>query len=302
MIKKRNLDQSLIDYIDSVGLGLLGMGKLLAQRVNYSKSKVYYVDVHNGSDTGNDGESPETAFASIGQATTIMNARIDWAESPWARQDTMVVFPGTYAENLTALPYGCQIIGLGHDIRDAQFGVKIKPASGDPVDVNALINTSIYNVCFESPGTVAAFDAAILNNCHFQKCMFTGPAETATITAAFVTNDCVKTTFERCWFCNADKGFDANYVDGGDSISYLEMLWCYFTGIDTAGIEISSNLVGPHSMVNRCFFMGGGQTMATGILDNSAILDVNGCYFKCTDAVNGVRSVNGSYMANALVT
>lgn len=299
MIKMRNLDVSLQNEIYAGGA--LGFEQLLTQRNNYSKSKIYYVDVNNGSDT-DVGDTPGTALATIAAATTLANARIDWSESPWARQDTIVVFPGTYAENLTELPYGCNVIGIGHDIRDAQNGVKIKPASGAPVVVTSTINTLFRNISFESPDTTAAFTSTNLNNCLFENCMFTGPAETATMVGALVCSDLTKTTFRNTWFCNADKGFDINYADGGDKLAYLLMENCYFTGIDTAGMEISADLVGVHNMVNFCHFLGASQTMATGILDNIATINANGCYFDCTDAVNGVLSANGCYMANALVT
>ena len=109
-----------------------------------SSANAYFVDGLNGSDS-NEGRRNDEAFATIAAAVTIMNARIDWSASPWARRDVLIIQPGTYAENLTSLPYGCVVIGAGEDIRDAQSGVKIKPATGDAVDVGACINSSFYN-------------------------------------------------------------------------------------------------------------------------------------------------------------
>jgi hypothetical protein len=304
MIRKRNLDTNLINWIQQTaggGLDPIGTAQLLGARreAGTTQSKTYYVD-KDGNDSWS-GLEPDRPFLTIDKAIDISAARINWSNTPWARQDTIIVYPGEYAENLTSAWHGCSLVGLGHDVRDAQFGVKVKPASGDPVDFASLINASCFNMGFEV-GTGEAFDCTIINNCLFENCFFTGAAETATAAAALVGSDMTKSTWRNCWFCNADKGFDINYVDANDKFAYVLFENCWFTGIDTAGMEVSSNLVGPHTMVNRCYFLGAGQTMAIGISDSSGIVDVNGSYFDCTDAVNGVNSVNGCYASNALTT
>ncbi len=264
-------------------------------------SNIYWVDGANGSD-GNDGLAWDRAFATIAKAVTTMNDRISWSATPWANRDIMIIAPGTYAENLTSLPYGCTIIGLGHDVRDGQNGVKVKPASGDPVDVGALINTAIYNVGFESPGTGAAFDADICNNNYFEGCFFTGAAEATTAVYAFITTDLTKTTFKNCWFCNADYGAYFNYTDANDKVAYLLMEDCLITGCDTAGIYTHANLVGPHSIVRHCTITGSGQTLTKGIDDNAGVIDEMFNAIEATTAVEGVRSSNGSYGNGVLLT
>jgi hypothetical protein len=262
----------------------------------------YFVDGAHGSDS-NDGRTPETALDTIAAAITKMNARINWSASPWARRDVLIIAPGTYAENLTALPYGCTVYGLGLDLRDAQNGVKIKPATGAPVDVGAVINTAFYNIHFETAETDAGdpvFDAAICNNCQFINCRFSGPAETATA-VGFVTNDAVGNKFIDCEFDCLDKGLDVNYADAGDSFSHNLLRDCRFTQIDTAGIEISTNLVGPSSIVQDCLFLGAGQTMAIGVDDNVGLLDLVRCYITATDPVQGCRSANACYGNGALL-
>ena len=266
------------------------------------QSKYYFVDVTNGNDDSN-GLSPSSAKATIASAITAINARVDWSASPWSNHDVILIAPGTYTENLTSLPYGATLYGLGLDLRDAQNGVKIKPATGAPVDVGTCINTAFYNINFETAETDAGdpcFDADICNNNQFINCRFSGPAESATA-VGFVTKDAVANKFLDCEFDCLDKGIDVNYADGGDSFSHNLIRDCRFTQIDTAGIEISTNLVGPSSIVERCVFAGAGQTMAIGVDDNSGILDLVDLYITATDPVDSCRSANGCYGNGSLL-
>jgi hypothetical protein len=256
----------------------------------------YFVDVANGSDD-NSGRDSDHALATISAARALMNARISWSATPWAKRDVLVIAPGTYDENLTSLPYGCTVFGLGHDLRDGENGVKIKPSSGLPVDVNAVINTAFYNISFETVVTDAGsrvFDAAVCNNCLFVNCRFSGPAETATA-VGFYTNDATGNRWIGCEFDCCDIGFDCEYADAGDGFNHNWLYGCRFTQCDTAGLKMSANLVGPSSIVENCTFVGAGQTMAIGIDDNSAILDLVGCHITATDPVQGCRAANGCY-------
>ena len=259
-------------------------------------AKYYFVDGTKGL-SSNSGESADDALTTLAAVITKINARVDWTATRWANNDVIVVAPGVYAENLTSLPYGATIIGLGYDLRDAQNGVKIKPASGAPVDVGACINTTFINISFETADTTAAhavFDADICNNNQFINCRFSGPAETATA-VGFVTKDATGNKWLDCEFDCLDKGLDVNYADANDGFNHNLLRDCRFTQIDTAGIEISTNLVGPSSIVERCIFMGAGQTMAIGIDDNVGLLDVVDCYITATDPIQGCRSANGCY-------
>jgi len=231
-----------------------------------------------------------------------MNARIGWSNSPWANSDIMYIAPGTYAENLTSLPYGCTVVGLGFDNRDAQNGVKIKPASGDPVDVTSCINTSFYNIGFESPGTGAAFDASNCNNVLFQDCLFTGAAELTTAVYGFWTSDATRVSFRRCHFCNADNGIYFSYTDGGDKACYIDVDHCLITGCSATGIYTHVNLVGPHFVVRDTTIVGAGQTCVIGIDDNAGVIDECKNFIEASTAVSGVRSSNGSYGSGILLT
>lgn len=267
-----------------------GSGLLLKRSVNY------YVDGKDGDDTNN-GLSMDRPKATIAAAITAVNARIDWGETPWGRSDNIYIAPGLYAETLTKMPHGCNVIGLGLDVRDGQNGVKIESAK--PVDVDTLINTSFYNIGFISTGAGAAFDAAILNNCHFENCFFSGAGETVNCVAALVTNDATKTTFKGCWFCNAAYGLRFEYVDGGDKVAYVLIDDCIITYISTCGIYTSTNLVGPHSVIKRTHMGGGGRVLTTGINDLSHLFEVVHSTVQAgteIGASGAPRWVSGSYL------
>ena len=263
-----------------------------------------YYFVGKGGDDGQDGKSWDNRFLTIEQAVTTSNADIDWTTTPWGPRNVIVIGPGTFAENLTSLPYGAVMVGLGQDLRDAQVGTKIKPSTGSPVVVTSAVNTEFYNLGFETgDGETGsyAFKAGILNNCYFENCFFTGPAETATIGACLYTNDSTKTTFRRCWFANGNHGVSLNYADGGDGINYLLMDDCVISGCDAVGIYVSTNLVGPHSLVKNTSIFGGGQTLAIGVDDNSGILELHRVDITATDPVDECRAANGCYGNGSLL-
>jgi hypothetical protein len=299
--------KGFIGTMGGVPTGPGGLPLALPQTLGgYDHGNYYFVG--KGGNDGSDGKTWGKRKLTIASAITAANADINWSGTPWGSRSVIVIGHGTYAENLTSLPHGCVMIGEGsHDLRDAQNGVKIKPATGSPVVVSAVVNTEFYNIGFEtgdgSSGSYA-FKATIVNNCLFDNCFFTGPAETATIGAAFYTSDSTKTTWRDCWFANADVGFDVVYADGGDGFNYGLIDHCIVSGCDTAGIRFSTNLVGPHSLIRDTHVYGGGQTMALGLDDNSDIVTVNTSYFEATanDPASGAGKYNASYLNGALIT
>lgn len=251
------------------------------------------------------GGSWEAAFKTFSEARAVVNAAIDWGASPWAPRYEIHVAPGCYAENLTSLPYGATVIGYG-DAWDAdgENGVKIKPATGIPVDVNACINTKFINIGFEAPGATRVFDAAVLNNVQFEHCRFAGAPEATTATAGIYTNDSVMLTVRDCRFEYLDCGIDFVYADGGDSCTRLLVADNYFTYISEAGIRWGANLVVPAVTVCRNVIHGGGVTLAIGIDNNtgSDIVGVFGNYINATDDIQGVAvNVGGNYIGGSSI-
>lgn len=298
MLKGERID-GYVNINDSVRFNgtVLGMGGGLPKR-----SHVYYVDGKSGNDR-NTGKTWGGAFKTLAKAYDVVRGRIDWAATPWGNYDFIYVAPGSYVENITALPHGAMTIGLGWDMRDGQCGVKIAPASGAPVEVGGFVNGGFVNVGFESADTSEPFTSTILNNCYFENCFFTGAAESVTALAAVLAADCTKTTFKRCWLANAAYGFKFVYADAGDGINYCDIDQCLITGIGTAGIYTSTNLVGPHSVIRNTHIGGGGQTLTYGVDDQSHIFEMLWSTIEASTAVNGaLRGTNGSYGNGVLLT
>ena len=289
--------------ISSFGVPVVGSNPIPFMFDKAQDNLYYFVDVRNGSDSYN-GTSPDEPLATIEAAITLANAKVNWSGSPWGVRCVIIIAPGTYAENLTALPWGATLIGCGHDIRDAQTGVKVKPASGVPVSVTSCINNAFYNLCFESTSTSKAFNTTNCNNNVFVNCRFSGAAESVTATHAFYGTDMTATKWINCEFSCAAVGLSCTYVDGGDKFAHCLIQDCRFNQC-TTGIEMTSGLVGPSSLVSRCALHGAGQTMTTGISDAPHLLDVEWCCIEATAAVHAThtpRSVNGSYGNGTLLT
>jgi hypothetical protein len=263
-------------------------------------------DIYEGGNNENDGLSWDTAFATIAKAISTAAGYINWSASPWATNIEIHIAPGTYAENLTSLPHGAALIGYG-DAWDAdgERGVKIKPASGSPVDVGAFVNGLIYNIGFESVDTSRVFDATILNNVQIIHCRFAGAPEATTSTAGIYASDSVMLTIRDSRFEYVDCGIDFVYVDGGDSVTRLLVDRNFFMYISEAGIRFSLNLVTPASRVCNNFIGGGGQTLAIGIDNNVAtpIVHIDGNIISATDGIEGYTTgtyVGGNYCNGVL--
>ena len=257
-----------------------------------------------GSDN-NDGLSWFTPFATIAKAISKANALINWSGAPWATNVEIHVAPGTYAENLTSVPYGAKVIGYG-DAWDAdgERGVKIKPASGSPVDVSSCVNVCWENIGFESADTSRVFDSTVLNNTQFYHCRFAGAAEATTSTAGIYTSDSVMLTVRDCRIEYVDCGIDFVYVDAGDSVTRLLVDRNFITYISEAGIRISANLVVPASLIVDNYINGGGIALAIGVDDNSGTdtIGVWGNHIDATDAIQGVTAnVGGNYVGGSTI-
>lgn len=287
--------------ITSFGIPVFGSGEVPLM-FGRGRMNRYFVDGATGSDS-NSGDTPDNAYATIGKAITVSRAKVDWTLTPWANRDIIIIAPGVYTENHTTLAHGAIFLGLGWDNRDAQMGVKIMPASGYPINVGGIVNSAFINIGFESADASPACKMAIANNCLFLGCRFSGAAETVTCVQAFLTNDATCSKWINCDFTCAARGFYAQYVDAGDGFNHCLIEHCRITQFTTAGIAMSTNLVGPSSIVTMCDIMEAGQTGVKGILDDSGILcesrnmiEVNGT------AVSGVRCSNGSYGKGVLLT
>jgi len=259
--------------------------------------------VYEAGNDANDGLTWDTAFATIAKGIAVARSYTNWSASPWATNVKIHIAPGSYAENLTALPHGCHIIGHGECWdADGETGVRIKPASGSPVDVGAWVNGKCENVSFESADTSKVFDCEILNNVQFEHCRFAGAPEATTSLAGLYVRDSVMLTVRDCRFEYLDCGLDFVYADGGDSLTRLLCQGNFITYISEAGIRISANLVVPASLICHNVINGGGGTLAIGIDDNSGTdtIGVWGNWIDATDAIQGITAnVGGNYIGGS---
>ncbi len=278
-------------------------GDIYARNLSAPPGNTYYVDVSKG--VSGNGRSWSGAYKTLAEAIAVARARVDWAATPWGKRDIIRIAPGSYVENLTTLAHGVTFIGEGNgDLRDAQNGVKIIPATGVPVDVGGIINSTFINICFETSGANKCFDGGITNNCIFYRCRFQGAAETATAAKLFESVDATYLRFIECEFSCGDVGFDI-LGTGGDpysKIAHCLFKDCLFDQIDTAAIRTTSGMVGVSNFVIGCKIIGGGITCAIGIDDNAGKLDCLDCNVIATDGFQGCRSVSGCYENGVLVT
>jgi hypothetical protein len=259
----------------------------------------FYVS-KNGSDSTGNGRSWDTAYASFAAAISDMRDRINWSNSPWSNNDILNVGPGEYDEALTALPHGCMIKGAGWDNRDAQFGTKIKPSTGSPIDVGGIINCAFIDIGFETVDD-NAFDGGEVNNCWFYNCLFSGPAETYT-QDLFVATSMTRNLFEECDFMCGDDGLKVTYSTTNDKFAHNKILRCNFQGLDNYGIHIGAGgLVGLGNIVDGCNFLGAGTTMSYAVYDEINSINVVRCMAESTSGYSCL-SVNGSYNNGALVS
>lgn len=273
------------------------------------RSTDFYVDGKDGSDNSN-GLSMDTPFKTIEAAITAMNARISWAESPWARADVCYIAPGKYAENLTTFPYGGSLIGLGDafDI-NGERGVTIKPAAGSPVDVTSVINSRIENICFAAPDTSVIFQADNFNRNLLVDCVFAGlPGASPTTTRGFeVVKDMTGSKLLGCHFIQIR---NAIYLvaDNANSKQITGNLIedVFITGGDQKGVYFDVNCVPSNTIINRCNIGGGGATLALGLDDNTGIVHVYNTNFQATAcdpaSGDGDSKYNNCYLNGALMT
>ena len=273
----------------------------------------YWVDGTNGSDN-NTGLSPNRAKATIAAAVTLANANISWT-GRWSSLDVIVVAPGVYAENLTSLPYGGSIVGLGDSFDlNGINGVTIKPASGSPFDATSVINCRVHNLCFESPDTSPCFDVENFNRNWFTHCVFTGETGGTTTHAFRVkdeTNadgngDMTGSRLTDCIFQVAEIGFEVETDNGSSKQASGNIIeHGIFRGLTAKGLYFHADCVPSYTMVNHCIVGDGSTTLALGLDDDTDQVGVNWCTFQATandPATASGGKYNGCYLNGALLT
>lgn len=169
MIKKRNLDPSLVNYIDNLGMGVEERGAL--------GGTVYYVEGNAGNDAW-DGLSVDYPFKTLAKAISVSNIDIN-RRGRWAKRNTIYLFADTTTEDLVVFPNKCDVVGCG------SYDANTKPGiTGHHVPANSgNYGTRFYNVWFKAK--VAAGPIVTLANttsgCQFIGCTFDGSVGTVTL-------------------------------------------------------------------------------------------------------------------------
>lgn len=276
--------------------------------------RVFWVDDNGGSDN-NTGLKPNRAKKTIAAAITLMNTGINWSRQPWAKNDTVFIFPGRYTENLTAMPYGGNVVGLGDAFDfNGERGVTILPASGSPLDATSVINARIHNIDFESPDTSPAFDVENCNRNIFSHCVFRGCLANNTSHAFRVkdeTNadgngDCTGTKWTDCLFHRAVIGLEIE-TDNGSSkqASGCIIERSYFTGISSKGIYFHADCVPSFTVINHCVVGDGSTTLTLGLDDDTDLVGCNNTMFTATgndpDGTSTGDGYNNCYLNGGLL-
>jgi hypothetical protein len=258
--------------------------------------KYYFVNKRGGAD-GNPGTSMDKPFATIDQAREAVNAEIGWSNSPWGNNPVVVISPGVYAENLTSIPYGATVIGLGMAFsNDGTNGVVIKPASGKPLDVSSIVNTRFINIKFESADSSDCVEVTEMNSSAFENCVFEGTAGTATTAIGLDverkgTNNLIRNNI----FNNVIKGINLGYTTPGDQFAHSIIEGNHFLTNKTNAIYIHANQVCSGLHITRNYItMTDGSSI--GIDDNSNTAHIMDNYiYSPNDAIEGGLETNGNY-------
>jgi len=299
---------SLANGVSSYFNAALNASQLATMMFNRTKTWLnLFVCGQTGSDS-NDGLTAQNPFATIATAVTKANAAISW--SVWGPRINIFVAPDVYAENLTALPYGCNLIGLGdaYDI-NGERGVTIKPATGSPVDCTSVINSRIQNICFYSQDTSAVFQADNFNRNVLVDCVFQGaPGVSPTTTRGLeIVKDCTGNRITNCCFYQIRNGIYIN-TDNASSKQIVSTIIenCYIGGGDQTGIYIDINSNPTMSYVNNCQIGDGSTTLALGLDDNTGQVTVSNTNFTATAcdpaSGDGDSKYNNCYLNGSLMS
>lgn len=271
------------------------------------RSQQFHVDGKDGSNNHN-GLSFDRAFATIAAAVTAMKARIDWAETPWARSDVLLIAPGLYPEALTSLPYGCSVIGLGDAFDlNGERGVTIKPAAGSPVDCTSVINTRLENLCFESPDANPIFQADNFNRNVLVDILLTGKPGTITTTKALeIVKDMTGNRLTNIVMQVIHNGLyvvtdNANQKQASGNI--IEEL--IVRGCDQKGVYFHEHCVPSYTILKDSEIGDGSTTLALGLDDDTGQVKVSNTNFQaeaCDPAHQAADSkYNNCYLNGTLL-
>jgi len=254
--------------------GLYDILKQLQNMAILTPCKVFYV--WKGGN-GQGGESWETAYPTITEAITEHTRyRTTIPSAQQSIYDYIIIAPATYDENITALPFSCNMIGLGHPGTDKH--VELHPSAGIPI-AGTVSGLRLINMRFEAVGAVDLLDFNICNNVEILNCTFA--CADADNVAAISTQNSSYLTIRDCRFdcLLATAGFAYCLYFGGGSDKYLASGVIennVFSGMDAAGtaIYIASDCTASETIIrNNIIKLTGAGTGIDDNNDNAMVLD-----------------------------
>jgi hypothetical protein len=141
MIKKYNLDSSLVNYIDNLGMGVEARGAI--------GGTIYYVEGNAGNDKW-DGLSIDRPLKTLAKAIAVSHANMA-QRSRWAKRNTIYAFGDTFTEDLTAVPQKTDIVGCGSYNGESKAGLM----GAHTIATAAAFGCRIFNFKFINDGTDA---------------------------------------------------------------------------------------------------------------------------------------------------
>lgn len=224
MIRKYNLDPSLVNYIDNLGMGVEDRGAL--------GGTVYYVENNAGNDAW-DGLSVEKPFKTLAKAIAVSNIDIN-RRGRWAKRNTIYYFADTETADLVAFPNKCDVVGCG------SYDANTKPGiTGNHVPVNSgNYGTRFFNIWFKAPADASPIVtlASSSSGCQFIGCTFSATA-TTTIGIQATASPFLKVTG-----CRFEGAFVTSYITfGAGEAGGTEIIGNQMTDGAASGIVVNAS-------------------------------------------------------------
>lgn len=200
MIKKYNLDSSLVNYIDNLGMGVEARGAL--------GGTVYYVEGNAGNDKW-DGLSIDKPFKTLAKAIAVSNVDIN-RRGRWAKRNTIYLFADTTTEDLVAFPNKCDVVGCGSYDANTQPGIVGHHA---PVNTGNY-GTRFFNTWFKTKAHASAMLTLASSTSGFQAigCTLSGGVSG---TKATIGIQATASPFLKVIGCRFEGNFSTSYITFG---------------------------------------------------------------------------------------
>lgn len=280
MIKKYNLDSSLVNYIDNLGMGVEARGAI--------GGTIYYVENNAGNDAW-DGLSVDKPFKTLAKAIAVSNIDIN-RRGRWAKRNTIYYFADYETASLTTWPNKCDVVGCG------SYDANSKPGLyGHHVPANAgNYGTRWFNIWFKSTGAAAPIVtlASTTSGAQFIGCTFT---TNGTTTRGILST---ASPFLKVKNCRFEGAFATAYITfGTGEAGGTEIIGNQMFDAVTSGIVAGSGMTSSWSSV-----IADNIIYAPGVTinDGASLFYVTGNKLMSAATVTGIATPTESLVVNEL--